>query len=82
MIFTQNSFPILQKQNYAAYDRGDMFIPAKRVVSPLHAAALATAYVGHSPVHSVPVLYTSVIAKTIGSKGMPTPVQAVSTNGS
>lgn len=75
MLFTREAAPVLQKQNYTAYNRGDMFVPSKIVLSPLMAAAIATPFVGHNPVHSVPVMYGKVKTTTIGSRGMATPIQ-------
>lgn len=74
MVFTTNAAPILKMQSYRAYNRSDMFVPSKIVASPLHAAALATAYVGRNPVHAVPVLYGKLRTNVIGSKGMATPI--------
>jgi hypothetical protein len=82
MIFTQNATPLLKMQNYKAYNRGDMYVPNTFVSSPLRVAALATPYVGHRPVHSVPVSYSNVKSQLIGARGMATPVKAVLANGS
>lgn len=75
MIFTTNAVPILKMQNYKAYNRADMYVPNQRVSAPLHAATLATPFVGHSPVHAVPLIYGKLHTITIGSKGMATPIQ-------
>lgn len=82
MIFTQDAFPVLRKQTYKAYNRGDMYVPSLKVGSALPVAAMATPYVGHRPVHSVPVTYSTVKSQLIGSKGMATPIQAVNPIGS
>lgn len=81
MVFTNDASPVLKMQNYRAYNRGDMFVPSQIVPSPLMVAARATAYVGHNPVHAVPLSYTNVKAQLIGSKGMATPVKAVLPSG-
>jgi hypothetical protein len=82
MIFTQDAFPVLKKQNYRAYNRGDMYVPSLKVPSALSVAAMATPYAGHRPVHSVPVTYSNVKSQLIGSRGMATPIQAVNPIGS
>lgn len=81
-MFTQEAFPILKKQTYRAYNRSDMYVPNVGVRAPLYAAALATPFSGRAPVHSVPVTYSTVKARLIGSKGMSTPVKAVNSIGS
>lgn len=82
MNYTQDAFPILKKQNYRAYNRSDMYVPTGLVMAPLNVAALATPYARKAPVHSVPVTYSTVKARLIGSKGMATPVKAVNSVGS
>lgn len=75
MVFTSNAVPVLKMQSFKAFNRADMYVPNKNVSSPLKAACLATAYVGHRPVHSVPVVYGHLKTAVIGSRGMATPIQ-------
>lgn len=75
MNFTTNAVPLLKMQSYKAYNRSDMYVPNRGVSTPLNVACLATPYVGHRPVHAVPVIYGKLQSRTIGSKGMATPIQ-------
>lgn len=74
MNFTTNAVPVLKMQSYKAYNRSDMFVPNRGIASPLMAAAIATPYVGHRPVHAVPIVYGNVKTRMIGSRGMATPI--------
>lgn len=75
MVFTTNAVPVLKMQNFRSFNRSDMYVPSKIVLSPLKAASIATPYVGRRPVHAVPVMYNKLTTQTIGSRGMATPLQ-------
>lgn len=59
--FTRNGWTVLLPQDYVAYNRGDMFTPARQRVAsmvPIVAGALATpSATAGTHVHSVPVVY-------------------------
>ena len=74
---------VLQNQNFIAYDRGDMFVPAGFVSAPINVASMATPRLGVMPAHSIPVAYTLGKKRFSGGPiGLTTPNVGVSPNGS
>lgn len=80
--YTTNATPVLERQNYVAMDRGDMYVPAGYVRSAMSVGTQLTPSIyGGTLTHSIPVTYAQPNANSRPRLiGMITPKGTVSSS--